>query len=180
MGCRKNKYNVACASDIRKILFAWLVSMLWLSVLTPMVLADETSISVTFNPEGVVDIDVTPKTYDFGSVQVGAWKNTTANYFTIYNNGTLSMDTQFKTNATTDSTSLTLDDNGAPGNDAYSFRTSGLDNDGYITAAYGVEQDTGIAASTNKVCGLCLNMGNSISQNWTSQRTTIYLQGSLS
>lgn len=180
MGCRKNKYNVACASDIKKILFAWLVSMLWLSVLTPMVLADETSISVTFNPEGVIDIDVTPKTYDFGSVQAGAWKNTTANYFTIYNNGTSPMDTQFKTNATTDSISLTLDDDGAPGSNAYSFRTNGLDNDGYITAAYAVEQETGIAASSNQVCGLCLNLGSTMTQNWTAQRTTIYLQGSIS
>ena len=179
MGCRR-KYNLVYTSDIKKILFAWLVSMLWLSVLTPVVLADETSISVTFNPEGVVDIDVTPKTYDFGSVQAGAWSNTTANYFTIYNNGTSPMDTQFKTNATTDSTSLTLDDNGAPGSNAYSFRTNGLDNDGYITAAYAVEQDTGIAASNNKVCGLCLNMGSSMTQNWTSQGTTIYLQGSIS
>ncbi|HUT00066.1 MAG TPA: hypothetical protein VMY59_07105 [Candidatus Thermoplasmatota archaeon] len=154
--------------------------MLWLSVLTPMVLADETSISVTFDPDGVIDIDVTPKTYDFGSIQPGAWSNTTANYFTIYNNGTLSMDTQFKTNATTDSTNLTLDADGSPGLDSYSFQTNGLDTDGYITAAYAVEQDTGITAGTNKVCGLCLNMGSSISQNWTSQRTTIYLQGSVS
>jgi hypothetical protein len=180
MGCRKNTINIACASDIKKILFAWLVSMLWLSILTPIVLADETSISATFDPDGVVDIDITPKTYNFGTIQVNAWKNTTADYFTIYNNGTLSMDTQFKTNATTDSTSLTLDDDGAPGNNAYSFRTNGLDTDGYITAAYAAEQDTGIAAGANKVCGLCLKMGSSISQNWTSQRTTIYLQGSLS
>ena len=132
------------------------------------------------DPDGVVDIDVTPKTYNFGSIQAGAWKNTTNSYFTIYNNGTLSMDTQFKTNATTDSAQLTLDDNGAPGSNAYSFRTNGLDTDGYITASYAVEQDTGIAAKTNKVCGLCLNMGSSITQNWTAQRTTIYLQGSIS
>ena len=180
MGCRTNKYILVNGNGIKKILFAWIVSMLWLSVLTPIVLADETSISVTFDPDGVVDIDVTPKTYAFGSVQAGGWKNTTANYFTIYNNGTLAMDTQFKTNATTDSAALTLDADGTPGSNAYSFRTNGLDTDGYITAAYVVEQDTAIAAQTNKVCGLCLRMGNTISQNWTVQKTTIYLQGSIS
>ena len=180
MGCRKNTNNRVGTSDIKKMLFAWLVSMLWLSVLTPIVLADETSISATFDPDGIIDIDITPKTYNFGAVQVNAWKNTTANYFTIYNNGTLPMDTQFKTNATTDSTSLTLDGDGSPGSNAYSLRTNGLDSDGYINSTYSAEQDAGLAANSNKVCGFCLKMGSSISQNWTSQRTTIYIQGSLS
>jgi hypothetical protein len=180
MGCRKERYNLSYGSDTKKILFAWLVSLLWLSVLTPIVVADETSISVTFNPEGTIDIDVSPKTYNFTTIQAGAWKNTTGSYFTIYNNGTVPMDTQFKSNATTDSAALSLDNDGNPGSNAYSFRTSGLDADDYITNAYAADLDSAIAQHGTKGFALCLRMASSLTQNFSYQRTTVYLQGSAS
>jgi len=61
-----------------------------------------------------VNIDVSPKTYNFTTIQTGAYKITTGSTFTLYNNGTVPMDTQFKTNATTDSTDLNLDEDGNP------------------------------------------------------------------
>ncbi len=167
MGCRKKISRLVWKSDFKKILFTWFVSLLWLSVLTPVVVADETSISVTFDPDGVIDIDVSPKSYGFGTVQIGTWENTTGSTFTLYNNGTIPMDTQIKTNATTDSTQLTLDADGTPGVNQYSFRTDGLDSDGYITTAYAGDVDSALSASGSKGFDLCLNIGSSLSSNFS-------------
>ncbi|MCX6665862.1 MAG: hypothetical protein NT038_07395 [Euryarchaeota archaeon] len=176
MGCKK-KVIVDWADDTKNILMVFLVMSMWISTLTPLVLADETSISITFDPNGTVDIDVTPRSSAFGAILIGSWVNTTGSTFTLYNNGTVAMNTQIKSNATTDSTQLTLDTNGNPGADAYSLYTSGLDTNGYITAVYGGDFDTAIAAGGNKGFDLCLNMGSSLSSNFTLQTTTIYLQG---
>jgi hypothetical protein len=145
-----------------------------------MVVADEDSMGITFDPDGVVDIDVSTPEYGFGSVQVGTWENTTGSTFTLYNNGTVPMDTQIKSNATTDSTQMALDTNGGPGADAYSLYTDGLDSDGYITTAYGGDFDSALSASGSKGFDMCLNIGSSLSSNFTAQRTTIYFQGSAS
>ncbi|MCX6665864.1 MAG: hypothetical protein NT038_07405 [Euryarchaeota archaeon] len=152
----------------------------WSMVFIPLVLADETSISITFDPDGTVYIDVTPKSRAFGAILIGAWVNTTGSTFTLFNNGTMAMNVQFKSNATTDSTQLTLDTDGNPGADSYSLYTDGLDNDGYITAAYAGDFDMALAESGNKGFDLCLNMGSSLSSNFTVQTTSIYLLGSIS
>jgi len=180
MGCRKNRYNLVCGSHIKKILFAWFVSVLWLSILTPMVVADTTSIKVTFNPEGGIDIDVSPKTYNFTTVQAGSYKTSTGSHFTLYNNGTVPMDTQIFSNATTDSDQLTLDANGGPVGDTYSFITVGLSNDAYIPAAAAAEQSQNLAGSTTDTFDINLTMGTPLTSNFTWQRTTINLTGSIS
>jgi len=95
----------------------------------PLVWADEACISVIFDPDATINIDVTPKTYDFGSMRVGQLENSIGSTITLYNSGTLLMDIQIKTNASTDSTQLILDADGSSATDAYSFRTSGLDYD---------------------------------------------------
>jgi len=149
-------------------------------LLIPLVWANETSISVTFDPDATIYIDITPKTYDFGSVQAGQWENSTGSTFTLYNNGTIPIDTQIKTNATTDSSQLTLDADGSPTTDAYSFRTSGLDSDQYITTGYAGDVDTALGGGASKGFDLSFNLGDSLTQNFSTQRTTIYLLGSLS
>jgi hypothetical protein len=164
----------------QKILVVIFIVAIGITIVMPPVWADETSIKVTFDPEAAVNIDVSPKTYNFTTIQAGAWKNTTGSYFTLYNNGTVTMDTQFKSNATTDSAQLSLDGDGNPGSNAYSFRTSGLDADGYIDVGYGSDLDSAIVASGTKGFALCLRMGSSLTQNFSYQRTTIYIQGSVS
>ena len=111
----------------QKLLVFIFIVVTGIATVMPLVWADETSISITFDPDATIYIDITPKTYDFGSVHVGQLENSTGSTFSLYNNGTISIDTQIKTNATTDSTLLTLDVDGSPATDAYSFRTSGLD-----------------------------------------------------
>jgi len=168
------------STKVKKIVLICLISAMWIAPLVPVVLADETSISVTFDPDESVDIDVTPKSYDFGAVLAGTWENTSGSEFTLFNNGTTTMDTQIKSNATTDSAEMSLENAGNPGNNEYSIYTDNLDADGYITNAYAGDLDSALAASGSKGFDLHLNIGSSLSSNFSSQRTTIFLQGSVS
>ena len=87
----------------KKIGFSILVSFIILAATTPMVLAaTEDTVIITFDPQGDIDIDVNLSDYNFSSVVAGIWSNTTGGTFTLYNNGTIPMDTEIRTNATTD------------------------------------------------------------------------------
>jgi uncharacterized protein (DUF2147 family) len=58
--------------------------------------ADNEDVTITVTPSGAtLDIDVngTSPSYDIGSVSLGSSGNTTATYFTVYNNGTVDADT---------------------------------------------------------------------------------------
>ena len=80
----------------RKI-YAFLVSAMIISAITPLVMAaTEDNVHITFDPDGQIDIDVSPASYAFGSSQADAWTNSSGSYFTLYNNGTVSMDTQIQ------------------------------------------------------------------------------------
>ena len=161
----------------KKILFAVLVTAMMVISTTHVVLAaTEDSVIITFDPDGDIDIDVSLANYSFGSVISGLWTNTTGGTFTLFNNGTVSMNTQIKSNATTDEGNMTLDIDGNPPMDNYSFYTIGFDNDDYITTAYGVNFDLSLSASDSKTFDLGLNLGN-LSANHTVQTTTIYFQG---
>ena len=71
---------------------------------------------------------------------------------------------------------MTLDINGDPQEDNYSFYTNGFDVDAYITTAYGADFDTALAATASKTFDLHLDLGN-ISANHSAQTTTIFFQG---
>jgi len=158
----------------RKI-YAFLVSAIVISAITPLVMAaTEDNVHITFDPDGQIDIDVSPASYAFGSAVAGIWTNSSGSYFTLYNNGTVPMDTQIKSNATTDETTMTLNTAGNPGLDEYSFNTSGFSN------SYGTESDTSLNPSASQGFDICLLLGTSLSANHTTQNTTIYFQGSIS
>ena len=164
----------------RKI-YAFLVSAIVISAITPLVMAaTEDNVHITFDPDGQIDIDVSPASYAFGSSQANAWTNSSGSYFTLYNNGTVAMDTQIKSNATTDETTMTLNTAGNPGQDEYSFNTSGFSNDMWVPTSYGTESDTSLNPSTSKTFDICLLLGTSLSANHTTQNTTIYFQGTQS
>ena len=177
MGCKMKKKFNALSINAKKIMLAVLISMIWITTLTPVVFAaTEASIKVDFDPSGVIDIAVSPKYYDFGSITAGAWKNSTGTLFTIFNNGTSPMDTEFKSNATS-SGGMDLDNDGAPAADDYSlYGAASLDTPSYITNNY-AQLDDAIPAGDHQHFDLCLNMGSSITVNWTAQTTTVYLQG---
>jgi len=167
--------------DKKKIILVGLISAMLVSALTPIVMAvTEEGITITFDPSGNIDIDVSPNSYDFGTAGANDWTNSTGSAFTLYNNGSTSMDTQIKTNATTDSGEMTLDPDGtAIPADNYSLNTSGLDANAWITTAYGADVDSALEALGSKGFDLCLLLAD-ISQDWTQQTTTVYFQGSIS
>jgi hypothetical protein len=166
---------------VNKFFIISAILLLFLSTFSPLILAaTEDNVRVTFNPDGNIDIDITPASYDFGSTVAGVWTNSSGSYFTLYNNGTVPMDTQIRTNATTEETDMTLNTTGSPGLDEYSFNTSGLSNDMWFPSSYGLESDTSLASGSSKGFDICLLIGTSLSANHSTQNTTIYFQGSIS
>ena len=172
MGCRMES----------KKLYAVLITAVIIAAFTPIVFAaTEDTVRITFDPDGVIDINVNRTTYNFGSVQADEWSNSTGGYFTLYNNGTVAMDTQIKTNASTESTQMDLNASGvAPVQDEFAIRITGLDVSMYLGTAYGAEFDTGLLPDDSKTFDMCLLLGPTLSANFTTQNTTIYFQGSQS
>jgi hypothetical protein len=165
-----------------KIIFTILVSFILIMTTTPIILAaSEDSVVITFDPNGDIDIDVNLGFYNFSSVIAGMWANSTGGTFTLYNNGSVPMDTQIKTNATTDSTELSLNASGVPPQqDEYAIYIDGLDVENYLTTAYNLEFDQGLASNDLKTFDICLLLGVNLSANFSWQTTTIYFQGSIS
>ena len=175
MGCRMN---------IKK-LSSLLVTIMFLAGLTPLVLAaTEDNLYISFDPDGDIDIDVDIHDYNIssqvGPVLANEWTNTTTSTFTIYNNGTVNMDVQIKTNASTDQNDMDLNASGvAPVEDEYAIFIEGLDAENYIGTAYGQELENNIPANGGTATfDVCLLLGT-ISTNHSLQNTTIYFQGSI-
>jgi len=173
----KKKFNFL-SSNAKKIMLAVLISMIWITTLTPVVFAVTTTaaIKVDFDPSGIIDIAVSPKYKNYGTVLAGAWSNSSASEFSIFNNGTMPMDAQFKTNATS-SGGMVLGTTATPGADQYSLHVDSLNvTNTYLTTSY-VELATWINPAGHRHFELQLKMGSSINSNWTVQTTTVYLQG---
>ena len=167
--------------DKKKILLVGLISAMLISALTPIVMAaTEEGITITFDPSGNIDIDVSPNASDLGTAGANDWTNTTGGTFTLFNNGSTSMDTEIKTNATTDSSDMELDDDGIaiPADNYSLYAEADLETPGYITISYSFF-DTGLAKDGTKNFDLCLKLAD-ISQDWDQQQTTVYFRGSIS
>ncbi len=162
-----------------KKIFVFLITIILLAVSTPLVIAaTEDDLIITFNPDGDIDIDVNLTTYNLSSIVVNQWSNTTGGTFTLYNNGTVAMDTQIKSNATTDEGDLSLNASGVPpGNNEYAIYIIGLDLENYVTTAYGLDFDVNLAPSASKTFDVGLLLGSSLSANYSWQTTTISFQG---
>lgn len=164
--------------ELRKI-YVLIISAIFFAGTTPLVLAaSEDSVIITFDPEGDIDIDVSLASYNFTNVTANEWKNTSGGTFTLYNNGSNIMDTQIKTNATTEETDMTLDGTGTPETDEYSIYIKSLDNPGFVTSAYGSNFDDDLGSNDNKFFDICLLIGTNLTANHSWQTTTIYFQGS--
>ncbi|UCF49170.1 MAG: hypothetical protein JSU91_05320 [Thermoplasmatales archaeon] len=172
---------MGCIREIKKV-NVLLVSTMILAAFTPIVMAATTDdLIITFNPDGDIDIDVNISDYDFGSVQANEWSNTTGGTFTLYNNGTVAMDTRIKTNATTDETDMSLNATGvAPGQDEYAIKIQGLDATGYLETSYNLYFDTSLLPADSKTFDVCLLIGTNLSANHSQQTTTISFEGSQS
>jgi hypothetical protein len=165
--------------EIKKINVILVVTFI-LAAFTPHILAATTDdLIITFDPDGDIDIDVNISQYDFGSIQANTWTNTSGGTFTLYNNGTVSMDTRIKTNATTDEADMSLNASGiAPVQDEYAIYIEGLDLEQYLGIAYGQYFDSALLPQDSKVFDVCLLIGVNLSANHSQQTTTISFEGS--
>ncbi len=171
---------MGCKMQFKKI-YGILVIVMIIAGFSPLVwAATEDYVVITFDPDGNIDIDISYSSYNYSSVPANSWKNTTGGYFTLYNNGSVPMDTQIKTNATTDETDMSLDAAGTPSTDEYAIYIEDLDVPGYLTTAYGADFDQSLNPLDSKTFDICLLIGVNLSANFSWQTTTIYFQGTVS
>lgn len=147
----------------------------------PMVLAATSdTLTVEFDPDGDIDIDVNNATLnlsaDIGTVWANAWTNTTGGWLTLWNNGSIIMDTEIYTGNTV---ALTLDTAGTPETDEYSIYIEDLSLPGYLPAAAGTPFDNDLASNDYKYFDLCLLMGTNMSANHSWQSATVTFRGSV-
>jgi len=166
--------------QIKKI-YGILVTLIILAGFTPLVwAATEDTVVITFDPDGNIDIDINYLSYNYSTVYANSWANTSGGYFTLYNNGSVPMDTQIRTNATTDETDMSLNESGvAPGTDEYAIYIEDLDFPGYLNSSYVGDFDQNLAALGSKTFDICLLIGVNLTANFSWQTTTIYFQGSI-
>jgi hypothetical protein len=168
-------------NNSKKILLAVFISMIWITTLTPMVLAINTKISVTFDPDGSVTIDVWPNSWAAGVVMAGENKTSGAADFTVWNNGTSAMDIQLQTNATSDAPgSMTYNPAALPGADEFSLNTTGFTSSAgnYIPInAYTIDYHTINGGGTSKTFGLRITIGSTLTTNLSTQRIEIRFNG---
>ena len=168
----------------RKKLAVGLVILILFALITPIPMttvfaATTDTLVCTFDPQGNISIEIAPNTYDFGTIWAGSWRNTSGNTFTLYNNGTVGMDTDF--NVSGNATNFTLDNTGACSSiDEYAVQTNGLDTDGWLDTAPlgGATFDQNIVANGNKGFDLRLRIGT-IAQDYGEDSFTITVQGSV-
>jgi len=85
---------------MKKVEIGILIGILLVGILQP-VLAESDTVTVTVTPSGTVSITISPTSVDFGTVAYGSSVNTTTNYFTLSNNGTLAVSVTVKGSNTT-------------------------------------------------------------------------------
>ena len=176
------KYANSTRGFDRRILFTLLVTITLFATTTPIVLsATEDFVVITFDPEGDIDIDVSLAEYNFSTAIAGMWTNSSGGAFTLYNNGTVPMDTRIKTNATTDEMDMSLNASGVPpATDEYAIYIEDVDFPDYLTTTYNKIFDQGLNPDDSKTFDICLYIGVNLSANYSWQTTTIYFQGSVS
>ena len=137
-------------------------------------------ITITFDPQGNVSIDVAPDTYNF--TQVWAYQNdsTTEHYFTLWNNGSAeNMLTEIR--ITSKPAGLVTDNNSVPdGDDEYSLKViqGSVSDAPWIPQSTYVQLDDDLDTTGDDTFGLSLYLSN-ITTNLTWQTINITLRGSV-
>ena len=166
---------------IKKIITLLITTMI-LAAFTPYVLAaTEDSVIITFDPYGDIDIDVNLTAYNFTTIAANSFKETSGGYFLLWNNGSMPMNTEIKTNDSTDEGDMKLNlSTAAPSTDQYSIRIIGLNTmDQYVNNTYGFygNYSTNLDPNDNDAFDIRLTIGTNLSANHSWQTTTIYFRG---
>jgi len=176
---------MGCIEGISRILKICLVlCMLVLAFVSPpdiMKVSAGNTVTVTFDPDGNVSLDVWPATYDFGTIYANSSKATTGTYFTLANNG--SVNGMF-TDAliTSGAAAMTLYDGVCidAGNNYYSINASGtISNQTFLHTSDSRDFDDNLAKGGTKTFGLTLYISN-LTTNLTQRTVTITLTAATS
>jgi len=143
---------MGCNEKVKKLIIVSFFVTLVVVAVGPQTIMGATKevINVSFDPTGTIDLDVSPGVVNYSTVENGTNEDSVS--LTLYNNGTIGMDTDINTSATTDpdgTGDLTLDPDGQPGEDLFSLKvvdTTFDGNDNWITAG-GVELDNNLAGA---------------------------------
>ena len=157
-----------------------LVIVMIIAGFTPLVwAATEDTVIITFDPEGNIAIDISYLSYNFSNVSAGTWANTTGEYFTLYNNGSVPMTTEINTTDKTQEGNMSLNESGVPpGTDEYAIYIEDLSPPGgYLNTSY-IVFDQGLNPLDSKTFDICLLLGVNLSANFSWQTTTITFRGS--
>lgn len=159
------------------------VALMICIALSPVIIAaTEDEITVTFDPDGQIDLDISPGILNFGSVQAENSEESIQT-ITLYNNGTLAMQTTCETNVTTEVGNMECDGDGTPGLDFFSFQLTSTSMDGnnaYISNNTGspTTLDNSMNPSGSDTFKITIYIG-SLSANHTTQTTTVNFTGTI-
>ena len=181
---KRNEYHQQIKSTKRidkRILSASVVSFMLIVAAMPLVFAlSEDTLVISFDPDSDIDIDVSLATYNYSTVTVNEWTNTSGEHFTLYNNGTISMDTEIRADNITAEGNMSLNESGVvPGTDEYALYIEDLSSPGYVNDSYIMEFDDDLLPASDKSFDICLLIGTNTTLNHTWQTTTIYFRGSI-
>lgn len=164
--------------EIRKLLVVGLATAMVIAVATPVTIsvvkAASDTVSVTFDPQGTITIDISPTSWAAGTLAASASTNTTPTYFTVYNNGTVQWGTLYIQAAS--SASMTVVD-ASPGANQFAMQVNGTGTD--ITTWTGIATnrtlETAVDPGTTETFGLKIIMGSSFTDDWGSQTSVVTL-----
>ncbi|MGF3585434.1 MAG: hypothetical protein ACQXXD_06950 [Thermoplasmatota archaeon] len=155
--------------------------------LTPVVFGGPHSdyIYVTFTPTGDISLDVYPGTASFGSVPAGTVNATpsqgsSTSTYTLKNNGSVAAHVYIFSNATTNTSEWTLDNDGQPADDHFCLKRWNSTGGGFV---YIRNTNTSwipnlAAAGGTRLFGLSLQLGNVTSgDKLDAQSTRINITG---
>jgi hypothetical protein len=170
--------------EIKKTLMIGLILvMLMIASFSPVtinVLAATTdTITIEFDPQGNISIDVSPGTYNFSTFWSNTSESTTGTYFTMWNNGTVdNMQTDIQ--ITSGPASLTIDEDSIPtADDNYALYLIGGTASGvnaWVKESATIQLDSDLDRIGTETFGFTLYLSN-ISANHTWQSMTITLTG---
>jgi len=171
--------------EIKKTLMIGLILvMLMIASFSPVtinVLAATTdTITIEFDPEGNISIDVSPGTYNFSTFWSNTSESTSGTYFTMWNNGTVdNMQTDIQITASP--ASLTIDEDSVPiADDNYALYLIGGTASGvnaWVRESTTIQLDSDLDRTGTETFGFTLYLSN-ITANHTWQSMTITLTGS--
>ncbi|UCB58625.1 MAG: hypothetical protein JSV67_08505 [Thermoplasmatales archaeon] len=162
------------------LILIMLVVVSFAPVSITVIAATTDTITIEFDPQGNISIDVSPGTYNFSTFWSYSDESTGGTYFTIWNNGTAdNMQTDIQ--ITGSPASLTIDEDSEPtADDNYALYLIGGTASGinaWVKESATIQLDSDLDTTGTETFGFQLYISN-ITANHTWQSMTLTLTGS--